>query len=87
MATNNESSLLVSATLFDATGAALNTDTDELYIEMVEIEATSSTTGDIQLTNLSIGTAYDVAWMVSTTTSGSTTSPFPNDVDAPSPTH
>ena len=63
-ATNNESSLLVSATLFDATGAALNSNTDTLYIEMVEIEATSSTTGDLNLTNLSVGTAYDVAWVV-----------------------
>ena len=64
MATHNESSLLVTATLFDATGAALNTDTAELYIEMLEIETTSSTTGDIELTNLSIGTAYDAAWIV-----------------------
>ena len=31
---------------------------------MVEIEATSSTTGDLNLTNLSVGTAYDVAWVV-----------------------
>tara|TARA_B100000900_G_scaffold415494_1_gene445587 strand:+ start:300 stop:4298 length:3999 start_codon:yes stop_codon:yes gene_type:complete len=63
-ATNNESSLLVSSTLFDASGAALNTDMDALYIEMVEIEATSSTTGDIELTNLSIGTDYVVEWAV-----------------------
>ena len=35
-ATNNESSLLVSSTLFDAS-AWLNTDVDLLYIEMMEI--------------------------------------------------
>lgn len=63
-ATNNESSLLVSSTLFDASGGALNTDTDSLYIEMVQIEVTSSTTGDIELTNLTIGGDYVVEWIV-----------------------
>ena len=52
MATNNESVFAVTSTLFNAANASLNTDTDTLYIEMVEIEATSSTTGDIELTNL-----------------------------------
>ncbi|MGB2169075.1 MAG: hypothetical protein ACPH76_07530, partial [Poseidonia sp.] len=82
MATHNESSFLVRATLFDATGAALNTDTDELYIEMVEIEATSSTTGDIELTNLSIGTAYDVAWIVIDYDEWQSNFTVSNDVDA-----
>ena len=82
MATHNESSFLVRATLFDATGAALNTDTDELYIEMVEIEATSSTTGDIELTNLSIGTAYDVAWIVIDYDEWQNNFTVSNDVDA-----
>ena len=82
MATHNESSFLVSATLFDATGAVLNTDTDELYIEMVEIEATSSTTGDIELTNLSIGTAYDLAWIVLDYDEWQSNFTVSNDVDA-----
>ena len=82
MATHNESSLLVTATLFDATGAALNTDTDELYIEMLEIETTSSTTGDIELTNLSIGTAYDVAWIVIDYDEWQSNFTVSNDVDA-----
>ncbi|RJU88400.1 MAG: hypothetical protein DWC05_00950, partial [Candidatus Poseidoniales archaeon] len=64
LTTNNESSLLVSSTLFDASGAALNTDTDVLYIEMMEIAVTSSTTGDIEMTNLTIGADYVVEWIV-----------------------
>ncbi len=63
-ATNNESSLLVSSTLFDASGAALNTDVDLLYIEMMEIEVTSSTTGDVEMSNLTIGADYVVEWIV-----------------------
>ena len=82
MATHNESTFLVTSTLFDATGAALNTDTDELYIEMVEIEATSSTTGDIELTNLSIGTAYDLAWVVVDYDEWLNNFTVSNDVDA-----
>ncbi|MDP6199611.1 MAG: hypothetical protein QF531_02470, partial [Candidatus Poseidonia sp.] len=63
-ATANESNFLVAASLFDASGAQLNSDLDSMYLEMVEIEATSSTTGDIDLTNLSIGTDYVVEWIV-----------------------
>ena len=64
MATNNESVFAVTSTLFNAANASLNTDTETLYIEMVEIEATSSTTGDIELTNLTVGGDYVVEWIV-----------------------
>ena len=64
MATNNESTFVVTSTLFNANNASLNTDTDTLYIEMVQIEATSSTTGDIELTNLTVGGDYVVEWIV-----------------------
>ena len=63
-ATANESEFLVAASLFDASGNQLHSDLDSMYIEMVEIEATSSTTGDIDLTNLSIGNDYVVEWIV-----------------------
>ena len=63
-ATNNESLLQVAATLSDASGSALSSDVDGLYIEMVELQATSSTTGDIELTNLSVGDDYVVEWLV-----------------------
>ena len=63
-ATDNESVLQVAATLYDAAGVALNSDVDGIYIEMVELEATSSTTGDIELTNLTIGADYVVEWLV-----------------------
>ena len=59
-----ESTLTVAATLFGPGGAAQNTDTAELYIENMEAMSTSSTTGTIDLTNLSTSTTYDVRWMV-----------------------
>ena len=58
-----ESDLMVSSTLSDASGMALNSGMGEVYLEMVEASATSSTTGDIFLTNLSIGTDYSLRWI------------------------
>ncbi len=63
-ATFDESVFMVSSTLSDASGMGVNSDTDELYIEMVEAAPTSSTTGDISLTNLSTGTDYAMRWIV-----------------------
>ena len=63
-ATFDESMMMVSSTLSDAAGMALNSDTDEMYLEMVEASTTSSTTGDISLTNLSSGTDYSMRWLV-----------------------
>ena len=59
-----ESLLMVSSNLFDASNSSLDSDTAELYIEMLQIQATSSTTGDIELTNLTVGTDYEVGWYV-----------------------
>ena len=81
-ATNNESTMVVSSTLFDASGSTLNTDSDELYLEMVQIEVTSSTTGDIELTNLSIGTAYELEWVVVDFDEWTSNFTVSNDVDA-----
>ncbi|MBL6887063.1 MAG: thrombospondin type 3 repeat-containing protein [Candidatus Poseidonia sp.] len=63
-ATMIESVLMVSSTLSDASGSPLDSDMNEYYIEMVEIATTSSTTGDIELTNLTVGTDYEVEWVV-----------------------
>lgn len=63
-ATFDESLMMVSSTLSDASGMALNSDEDEVYLEMVVASPTSSTTGDISLTNLSIGTDYSMRWIV-----------------------
>jgi hypothetical protein len=59
-----ESVLFASAGLFSAAGASLDTDLDAMYLEATEAEATSSTTGDIELTNLSSTATYGVAWLV-----------------------
>ena len=61
---NNQSTLEVLTLLYDANGNLIATGFDELDIDMLAIEATSSTTGEINLTNLSIGTDYDLQWMV-----------------------
>ena len=61
---NNQSTLEVLVLLYDANGNLIATGFDEFDIDLMELEATSSTTGEINLTNLSIGTNYDLVWMV-----------------------
>ena len=53
----------ITATLFDASGAVIQSDTDSIYQEVIINEATSSTTGDIFATNLSVGQQYSIYWM------------------------
>ena len=52
------------ATLYDSTGAVLHSDTDSIYQEVVIAQSTSSTTGDIFASNLSVGNQYTVYWFV-----------------------
>ena len=61
---NNQSTLEVLTLLYDANGILIATGFDDLEIDMLAIDATSSTTGEINLTNLSIGTIYDLHWIV-----------------------
>ena len=61
---SNESTLEIVTLLYDANGVLITTGSDEFEIEMLVVDATSSTTGDINLTNLSIGTTYDLYWVV-----------------------
>lgn len=60
----NESDVDIETILFDASGNFLDDDFDTYEIDMVEVEATSSTTGLIELTNLSTTTTYDMRWFV-----------------------
>ncbi|MDP6866260.1 MAG: hypothetical protein QGG62_04910, partial [Candidatus Poseidoniaceae archaeon] len=60
----NESILEIVTLLYDANGNLLSTGFDDLEIDMMDLTATSSTTGEINLTKLGIGTTYDLQWMV-----------------------
>ncbi|MED5308947.1 MAG: hypothetical protein VYA95_06315, partial [Candidatus Thermoplasmatota archaeon] len=51
------------AKLYDASGTKLDEDGDEIYKEVLVTETTSSTTGEIVATNLSVGTTYTINWM------------------------
>ena len=61
---NNESTLEIVTLLYDASGNLLATGFDDLEIDMMDVTSTSSTTGEINLTKLGIGTTYDLQWMV-----------------------
>ena len=60
----NESDVDIETILFDASGNFLDDDFDTYQLDMVEVEVTSSTTGLIELTNLSTTTTYDMRWLV-----------------------
>ena len=61
---SQESEYCSVSVLNDSTGAMLDEDEDCIYIEMLEILATSSTTGEIYATNLSTYTDYTIWWFV-----------------------
>ena len=54
----------VVANLYDSSGSMLHFNSDSLYQEVVITETTSSTTGDIFASNLSVGNQYTVYWFV-----------------------
>jgi hypothetical protein len=60
----NESEVDIETILYDASGNFLDDDFDTYEIDMIEVEVTSSTTGLIELTNLSTTTTYDMRWLV-----------------------
>ncbi|MEZ8112254.1 MAG: thrombospondin type 3 repeat-containing protein [Candidatus Poseidoniaceae archaeon] len=59
-----ESEFYILAYFKDSIGGSIAYDDDYTYIEMVEITSSSSSTGEISLTNLSIGTDYYLEWFV-----------------------
>ena len=50
--------------LRDASGSLIGYGGDFIYYEMLEIETTSSNTGDIYASNLTIGAPYTIQWIV-----------------------
>ena len=54
----------VGANLFDATGSLIHFSEDSIYQEVVVAETTSSTTGDIFASNITVGNQYTVYWFV-----------------------
>ena len=63
-ATDMESSVCVVAELYDANGTFVSSGQDCYYHEMLVVEATSSTTGDIEATNLTANTPMSLWWFV-----------------------
>ena len=59
-----ESNFCVESDLMDASSNLLNTDFDCIYLEILESEALSSTTGKHTATNLSLNTDYTLWWFV-----------------------
>lgn len=59
-----ESEVCVTGSLYDGNGTFLVSSVDCYEIEVLEIATTSSTTGAIEATNLSSGTALTLRWMV-----------------------
>ncbi|RJU84000.1 MAG: hypothetical protein DWB99_00955, partial [Candidatus Poseidoniales archaeon] len=54
----------VSANLSDNLGARLSSDIDSIYKELLIIDTTSSTTGEIFASNLTAGNQYTLQWIV-----------------------
>ena len=54
----------VNANLSDNIGAVLSYSTDSLYREMLIVNTTSSTTGEIFSSNLTVGDQYTIHWIV-----------------------
>jgi hypothetical protein len=61
---DNEGYYSVSANLSDNLGARLSSDIDSIYKEMLIIDTTSSTTGEIYASNLTSGDLYTLQWFV-----------------------
>ncbi len=61
---NVESEYYIISYFKDSIGGYIAYGEDYTYIEMVEITTSSSSTGEISLTNLSIGTDYYLEWLV-----------------------
>ena len=60
----SESEFCTVSSMKDSTGAMLDEDWDCTYIEILEVGVTSSTTGDIEATNLTANTDYSLWWLV-----------------------
>ncbi|MEC7098800.1 MAG: hypothetical protein VXW74_05060, partial [Candidatus Thermoplasmatota archaeon] len=59
-----ESDVCIVAELYDANGTFVSSGQDCYFFEVLVVEATSSTTGDIEATNLTVNTAMSLWWFV-----------------------
>ena len=60
---NIEGNYIAAATLYDSSGSVLNSDDDSIYQEVLIADSTSSTTGEILATNLSVNSPYTIHWI------------------------
>ncbi|DAC16392.1 MAG TPA: hypothetical protein D7I01_05730, partial [Candidatus Poseidoniales archaeon] len=78
-----ESEVCVVAELFDANGTYISAGQDCYFFEVLVVEATSSTTGDIEATNLTANTPMTLWWFVYDQTAfGNALQTNGNDVEA-----
>ena len=63
-ATTGESAMMAYASLSDSSGTMLDNDMDSLYIETLVTTVTSSTSGELTLSNLSSTASYELGWYV-----------------------
>ncbi|MCH1410890.1 MAG: hypothetical protein L7U48_02275, partial [Candidatus Poseidoniaceae archaeon] len=78
-----ESEVCVVAELFDANGTYISAGQDCYVFEVLVVEATSSTTGDIEATNLTVNTPMTLWWFVYDQTAfGNALQTNGNDVEA-----
>lgn len=76
-----ESDFCTESYLMDATGSVLDLDGDCVYIEMLELDTLSSTTGSISATNLTTSTDYTLWWFVYDAVEFSDNYTVSNDLD------
>jgi hypothetical protein len=60
---NIEGNYIAVATLYDSSGLVLNSDYDSIYQEILIADSTSSTTGEIFASNLSVNSPYTLRWI------------------------
>ena len=76
-----ESEYCTESYLMDAAGGVLDFDGDCVYIEVLELDSLSSTTGSISATNLTTATDYTLWWFVYDTVEFGNNYSLSNDVD------
>ena len=76
-----ESDFCTESYLADATGSVLDIDSDCAYLEMLELDTLSSTTGSLSATNLTAGTDYTLWWLVYDTVEFDNNYTSSNDID------
>lgn len=76
-----ESEFCTESYLMDAAGNVLDLDGDCVYLEMLELDTLSSTTGSLSATNLTSATDYTLWWFVYDTVEFTNNFTLSNDID------